>query len=500
MRVGVAAGSDDSRCTDEPDEATQNRCARQLYAERRYAAAAEVFAAMWQTWGGAKYLYNASEARVAAGSDGWALALLTEYLGTPGLTDSERTEALRRSEELRERLVAVDVEVVPRAALGEAAVLYLERVLDGGCDGRTPAENHRSDCWRSVGVVERFSYAFHQVAHGEGARVHLERGRWKLWIDPASPAAAYNLGEKAHATSILVRRESQGRVELRPETSELRFVLGPASEISRGVMIHLSDPFHVEPEQILRARPPEVRLALRTGNWRYRVRPRGLFQKAQAGEVVVGDTGTVELRWDPSPAVLAERALQRKIMLGVGGAGAGSLLIGASLLGVGRTEPKCYQGRVPKDCTSEEPALSYKTDEIRRRQELAVAGGGFLGLSVGLGVVTGLEALKPGRMRVLVAVLAGGVATGVGAGLYAAALEEQRGGPGSGRPTSFVPVADVKDQEMFRALAAGMLGFGVGIVSGTTSGVFARNARQKRVRLSANASTTAMVLNFQGGF
>lgn len=500
MRVGVAAGSDDPRCTDEPDEAAQDRCARQLYAERRYAAAAAAFTAMWRTWGGARYLYNASEARVAAGSDGWALALLAEYLDTPGLTDSERTEALRRSEELRERLVAVDVEVVPRAALGEAAVLYLERVLDGACDRQAPAENHRSDCSRGVGVVERFSYVFHQVAHGEGARVHLERGRWTLWIEPDSPAAAYNLGEKAHATSIFVRRESRGRVELRPETSEMRFVLGPASELSRGVMIHLSDPFHVEPDQILRARPPEVRLALRTGSWQYRARPRGLFQEARTGEVVVGDTGAVELRWDPSPAVLAERALQRKIMLGVGVAGAGSLLIGATLLGVGRTEPKCYHRSAPKDCSSEDPALEYKSRAIRTRQELAVAGGGFLGLSVGLGVVTGLEALKPGRMRVLVTILAGGAATVVGAGLYVAGLDEHRRGPGGDRPTSFVPVADVKDQEMFRALAAGVLGFGVGIMAGTTSGVIARNARQQRVRLSANASTTAMVLNFQGGF
>lgn len=383
-------------CKGAPGDIAQSECARALYASGRFAEAAEVFTGLWEHTGSAKFLYNMALAREAAGSGAWALALLSQYLDTPGLSAADREDALSRSERILSRLGTVDVAVVPAAALGEDAVVSFER--------------------EHAGRSEVFSVPLRQVAHPGGLRLHLDLGLWIVWIDPRSAVKAYNLGGKAHVTSLHVTdTPGTARLELKPATAMQRFRVGPPGEVRRGVQLALRDPDGIEPEQFHRIDGSELSLPLRTGNWTYRARPRGLVGELQTGTIEVGRGEVVQLDWKPSKTVLAERAFRRNLLVGLAGAAGGALLIGGGILArLGVVSPLPCIDEIGSRCDAGDLKHRNKVDDVREHWRLGTVGGGFVGAGLGLGLVTGLAALPPRRARLVASLVGGGLITAAG--------------------------------------------------------------------------------------
>ena len=158
---------------DHVDEITRSRCARNLYGEREYVAAARHYERLWLDTGDPKYLYNAAAAREAAGHTASALAQWTRYGASPGVSAAERAEVDARLDEMRTRLVPVIVTVTPDEVLGPAATFWCERG-----EGRTQ---------------ESFDIPAQLVAAARpGSYVlHLEPGAWELRLSPASAVSTY---------------------------------------------------------------------------------------------------------------------------------------------------------------------------------------------------------------------------------------------------------------------------------------------------------------------
>ena len=487
-------------CADELGESRQSRCARALYGSGNFAEAADAFAMLWQRRQAAKYLYNEAVAREAAGSAAWALLLLEKYLLERGLTDAERDDAAKRSKQLRARVHTVDVTIVPAGALGKTAQVFLEREHDG---------------W-----TEKFSMPLWKVIHGPGIRLHLDRGLWVLWIDPASRVAAYNVGGKAHLTSIQVAGDTSTRLELRPSTADLLFTMGPASELRRGVVLTLRDPEGIEEEHVDPVHAGEHKMSLRTGTWHYRVRPRKLVAETRSGEVVVKSDAVVALRWDPSPEVVSQRKHQRKLWLGLAGASVGAAAIGAGLLGAYARKPTltCYDGflntATPVDTcdpgqtdANNRPigALYYNLNDVEVQWQLAAWGGGFVGGAVGLGAAAGLETLPPKRTRVSVTMGVGAVVAVAGVVTHAvvgAAYLGQKSPRWDLVDGSYIEAGGSAGTIGAGSLTAGMVGLGIGLLLGSGSAALARHlrGRNQRARVTPGAGPGALGVGVVGLF
>lgn len=165
----------DDPCTEvRPDELARSHCARALYGEREYVAAARHYERLWLDIGTPKYLYNAAAAREAAGHLASALALWTRYEASPGVEDDERAELKQRLAEMRARLVAITVTVTPANVLGPGATFWCERA-----DGIPP---------------ESFEIPARLVADAAPGNftLHLDPGAWQLRLSPASALTEYS--------------------------------------------------------------------------------------------------------------------------------------------------------------------------------------------------------------------------------------------------------------------------------------------------------------------
>jgi len=174
-RPAMAHARGDDPCTEaRPDELARSQCARALYGEREYVAAARHYERLWLDVGTAKYLYNAAAAREAAGHLASALALWTRYEASPGVEDDERAELKQRLAEMRARLVAITVTVTPADVLGPGATFWCERA-----DGTPP---------------ESFDIPARLVADAAPGNftLHLDPGAWQLRLSPASALPEYS--------------------------------------------------------------------------------------------------------------------------------------------------------------------------------------------------------------------------------------------------------------------------------------------------------------------
>ncbi len=165
----------DDPCTEaRPDELSRSNCARSLYGEREYVAAARHYERLWLDIGTPKYLYNAAAAREAAGHPASALALWTRYEASPGVEEDERAELKQRIEQIRARLVAITVTVTPANVLGPAATFWCERA-----DGVPP---------------ESFDIPARLVADAVPGNftLYLDPGAWELRLSSASALPEYS--------------------------------------------------------------------------------------------------------------------------------------------------------------------------------------------------------------------------------------------------------------------------------------------------------------------
>jgi len=178
----VRAQGDDPCARANVDESVRSRCARNLYGERKYVAAARHYERLWLDTGDPKYLYNAAAAREAGGHMAAAQAHWTRYHTSSGVSAAERAEVQLRLEEMRARLVAVTVTVSPGDVLGPAATFWCER-------GTSRAH-------------EYFEIPAQLVANttSDSFTLHLEPGTWELRLSPASAFQTY----ATTRTSVLV--------------------------------------------------------------------------------------------------------------------------------------------------------------------------------------------------------------------------------------------------------------------------------------------------------
>lgn len=210
------ARGDDPCATARPDERTRSSCARALYGEREYVAAARQYERLWQDHGTPKYLYNAAAAREAAGHLASALALWTRYEASAGVEEEERAELRPRLEAMRVRLVATTVVVTPDHVLGPAATFSCER-----SDGAAP---------------ESFAIPAALVADitPGSFTLHLAPGAWTLRLSPApevpefSPVGApLEVRQSPGQILLPVSRGSNRQVGLdAPERDVSRLTLG----------------------------------------------------------------------------------------------------------------------------------------------------------------------------------------------------------------------------------------------------------------------------------
>lgn len=187
LAPGLARAQPDDPCArDHVDEFTRSRCARNLYGEREYLAAARHYERLWLDTGDSKYLYNAAAAREAAGHTASALAQWTRYGASLGVSTAERAEVDERLDEMRARLVPVVVTVTPNEVLGPAATFWCERG-----EGRTQ---------------ESFDIPALLVAAARPGSfvLHLEPGAWELRLTPASAMSTY----ATTTTTVLVSEDT----------------------------------------------------------------------------------------------------------------------------------------------------------------------------------------------------------------------------------------------------------------------------------------------------
>ncbi len=167
------AWGDDPCAAAQPDELARSGCARALYGQREYVAAARHYERLWLDIGTPKYLYNAAAAREAAGHPASALALWTRYEASPGVEEEERAELKQRLEQMRARLVAVTVTVMPADVLGPGATFWCERA-----EGVPP---------------ESFDIPARLIAGAAPGSftLYLDPGAWELRLSPASALPEY---------------------------------------------------------------------------------------------------------------------------------------------------------------------------------------------------------------------------------------------------------------------------------------------------------------------
>lgn len=167
------AWGDDPCAEAQPDELARSGCARALYGQREYVAAARHYERLWLDVGTPKYLYNAAAAREAAGHPASALALWTRYEASPGVEEEERAELKQRLEEMRARLIAITVTVMPADVLGPGATFWCERA-----EGVPP---------------ESFDIPARLIAGAAPGSftLYLDPGAWELRLSPASALPEY---------------------------------------------------------------------------------------------------------------------------------------------------------------------------------------------------------------------------------------------------------------------------------------------------------------------
>lgn len=185
------------------------------YEKQRFDAAALEFEGLWQEFREPRFLFNAAVSRVGARHHAHAVAYLSEYVGTAGVTDADRAEAeAQRTASLRET-VSTRVLIDGPAEPGEIE-FAVEHVQKLAADIRPP-----------------LVFAATQTAGATRSRVvDLDPGEWKVRIElagyqPIEQVVRVTAGAQPEVRVALVRAPQQGgaRAGL-PERVRTRYVLG----------------------------------------------------------------------------------------------------------------------------------------------------------------------------------------------------------------------------------------------------------------------------------
>ena len=117
------------------DRKKREEQAFRLYQAGHYAEAALEFEALWRDFAEFRFLYNAASSRFTVGHHAHAADYLARYLGSAGLSASDRSDAIGQLAEAKRHLVSVHVRVEGSADLADAT-LEVEHVADLASDLR----------------------------------------------------------------------------------------------------------------------------------------------------------------------------------------------------------------------------------------------------------------------------------------------------------------------------------------------------------------------------
>ncbi|MEZ4454654.1 MAG: hypothetical protein R3B09_34700 [Nannocystaceae bacterium] len=185
------------------DRKQREEQAFRLYQAGRFAEAALEFEALWRDFAEVRYLYNAASSRFTVGHYAHATDYLTRYLGTAGLSASDRSDAAGQLAEAKRHLVSVQLRVEGPPSLA-GATLTVEHVADLASDLRPPlrvSPTLTQDAWT--------------------AAIGLDPGTWEAHLEVPGYAPVH--------TEFAVQSGQKIDVVLRPERS----ARAPASEWRR---------------------------------------------------------------------------------------------------------------------------------------------------------------------------------------------------------------------------------------------------------------------------
>ncbi|PCC67858.1 hypothetical protein SAMN02745121_07894 [Nannocystis exedens] len=456
--------------------------AQQLEASGRFAEAAQIYEAQWQTTADARFLYHAAVARSRAEHHAIALRLLHECLRVMSAA-GPLPEAVRRHLEVaRERELQATVRVqlqviegtqpVPASTLAAARISLRRLGLAG--------EPVPGNSFEWVG----------RPADG----LHLDRGRWQIDVEVPGYAPARLVAEAAPSWSLQVQR--------RKVVVDLRF--SPERAL-RGAQLKLRALDHVSPFAVERPLAgPTATVTLTPGLWQLHVRARRHKADAQLsirpGQPPI-DVALARLR------PVDDQQLQRapKLLLGIFGGFAATYVTGIGLLVASANREKRAERRdaaayeeagVEPGATGEiDPAAAAAIEatypaaqlhrDLERAGRLHTAGGVVAGASIGA-ILTMLPPALRGKRRALVLELGlGGMLLAGGGGWLAFALSQQERLLAD--PDLRVSPAGLERREGQRVAASLFTGVGAGLV--LFSGIaLAHDAADRRKRARAFAA------------
>lgn len=436
--------------------------AKDLYAQRRYVAAAHAFEAMDTT--GA--LYNAGMARAAAGHHAHALLRWARYQElTVDLTESGRADIVRLMGEARQRTVSVHFAAT---AAPDARTLVVQPPNSLAVDALLVP-------W---------------PANQETVTVYLDVGTWSAALRTAEGTSP------AHTVSVH-EGETELAVKLTPtlHSSPVRLRIGPRRAIKRGIDVTWTGPGRPEQRQFV---AQDTRWELPPGKWQFHARARGYEAVDRAVAVTEGPT-QVDL------TLRRDRHEQARVGLGVGLglAGLGLLVSGGVLFAIGRRideKAATALDGVPNPSTDD--SIDVVERDLRRQSggvALLSTGGGatVVALTAGLG---GDERVLAAEAGVGAVFLAGGIAWLVHAQGCPARLPESQDRP----LNEYAPTYD----ELRGCAAQGvpgavLLGTGAGLLGSAIVALATRRTLRRnpsRIGASAKLSTTDWAVSIQGKF
>ncbi|WAS97236.1 hypothetical protein [Nannocystis punicea] len=462
--------------------------AQLLSASGRFAEAAQIYEAQWQTTADPRFLYHAAIARSRAGHHAIALRLLDECLrATSAMPESVR----RHLEDARQREIEATVHV--QVLLVEAGPNGPQAVPEG------LAAAARISLRQLGPAGEPVPGNSFELSGRPLAGVHLDRGSWR--VDVAAP-------DFMPATAVVEASQSWSlQLQRRKVVVDLRFA---PERALRGAQLRLQaidNPARTVIERPLAG--PSATVSLTPGMWQLQVRAR----RHGADEYL-----TVRPGQPPIDVTLSRRKpvddqqLKRdnKLLFGLFGGFAATYFTGIGLMLAGNSREKRAERRdaAVRDEAGVDPATSaeispaqaaaiesaYPAAQLHRDLELAgklhTAGGVIAGASLGSVATLVTLAVKAKRRALVIELGVGGMlAAGAGGWLGFAMGERERL---LDDPNQRVAAARLERTDGSRIAAALLTGVGAGLV--LFSGIaLIHDAvdRRKRARAFASAPWAA---------
>lgn len=193
--------------------------AAELYAQRKYAEAAQILEELWLGVHEPRDLFNAGLARLAIGHRTHAIRYWEIYLAEPGIPEDGREQALARMKKAQAATTAALVRIAPSAVADVGATVLLTRVDD---DSR-PALSLELDP--------------HAPEFSAGGRtIYLDPGKWQLKISaPTYGTSTRDLTIKPGAAGFVL----EVVLATDPSFRHATFQIEPAEAVAAGATVTL---------------------------------------------------------------------------------------------------------------------------------------------------------------------------------------------------------------------------------------------------------------------